>query len=389
MDWPKYTEEEIQIASEILASGKVNYWTGEHGKAFEKEFAAHCQTEFAVACMNGTAALEMALKALEVGPGDEVIVTPRSFIASVSCVPWAGATPVFADVSHDSGNLYAGTIEPCITSKTKAIIAVHINGWPCEMDPILDLARKHNLYVIEDCAQAHGATYKGKPVGSMGDIGVYSFCQDKIMSTAGEGGMLVTNHRHFWKRAWSWKDHGKDYDTIFNKTHPPGFRWVHESIGTNARMPEIQAAIGRIQLKNLQTIHDCRTDIARQWWETAQKTALFRTPWPPDDSEGAFYRYPVYIQPERLASGWTRNRIIEEANQAGVPCMQGICSEIYKETAFENIGWRPQSPLPIAKELGETSITFLTHPTQQQEKLEKAQADFLKIAEAATGKMGL
>lgn len=389
MDWPKYTEEEIAIAAEILASGRVNYWTGEHGKAFEKEFAEHCQTEYAVACMNGTAALEMALKALEIGPGDEVIVTPRSFIASVSCVPWAGATPVFADVCRESGNLTAETIQTAISSHTKAIIVVHINGWPTEMDAILALAQKHQLYVIEDCAQAHGAKYKGNPVGSMGDIGAYSFCQDKIMSTAGEGGMLVTNNRNLWKRAWAWKDHGKDYDTVFNKTHPQGFRWVHESIGTNARMPEIQAAIGRIQLKNLQAVQDRRTEIARQWRETIQKMDLFRSPWPPDYSEGAYYRYPVYIIPGKLAPGWTRDRIIEDANHAGIRCIQGICSEIYNEAAFDDTGWRPKSPLPIAKELGETSITFLAHHTQEQEKMEKAKAAFLKIAESATAKMGL
>lgn len=372
MDWPQFSQEEIDAAANVLRSGKINYWTGGECKTFEEEFAAHCQTKFAVSCMNGTAALEMALKALEVGPGDEVIVTPRSFMASVSCVALAGATPVFADVCNDSGNLTEESIAKCITPKTQAAIVVHIGGWPCEMDGIMGLAKANGFRVIEDCAQAHGGTYKGKPLGSMGDIGVYSFCQDKIMSTGGEGGMLVTNDRTFWKRAWAWKDHGKDFDTVFNHQHPPGFRWVHESMGTNARMTEIQAAIGRIQLCNLPQVRDQRTQIARRWHECTKESQLVRSPWPPDHSEGAFYRYVVYVVESRLNQGWTRDRILNEANQAGVMCMQGSCSEIYREKAFDHTGWRPSEPLPVAKRLGETSITFLTHPTQDLSTLGEA-----------------
>ena len=385
MSWPKFTEEEIEITAEILRSGKVNYWTGEHGKAFEQEFAKHCGVEHAVACMNGTVALEMALQALEIGAGDEVVVTPRSFMASVSCVPWAGAVPVFADVDRESGNLSAETIEAVITERTRAVILVHIGGWPCEMDEILELARRKNLFVIEDCAQAHGATYKGKPVGSMGDIGVYSFCQDKIISTGGEGGMLVTNNRDFWKRAWSWKDHGKDYDTVFHTQHPAGFRWLHESFGTNGRMPEVQSAIGRIQLRNLKSTQQGRRKIAEIWHGVTKQPSLLRSPWPASHLESAFYRYITYLNEDQLADGWSRLRIIEEANKRGVRCMEGSCGEIYREKAFDETGWRPASPLPTARELGITSITFLTHPTQELDEVQVSAKAFEELlGEAST-----
>ena len=367
MNWPHFSEEEIQAATEVLRSGKINYWTGGQCKAFEEEFAAHCHTRYAISCMNGTAALEMAVKALGIGPGDEVIVTPRTFMASVSCVPWVGAVPVFADVCPESGNITARTIEACITSKTKAVILVHLGGWPCEMDDILALAKKRGLFVIEDCAQAHGATYKGKPVGSMGDLGAYSFCQDKIISTAGEGGMLVTNDHGLWKRAWALKDHGKDFDMVFNTQHPPGFRWLHESFGTNARMTEFQAAIGRIQLRNIHTFHTKRVRIAEQWHEATRESHIVRSPWPPGHLQGAFYRYPIYVVPGKLGKGWSRDRILSEAHKAGIHCIQGSCSEVYLEKAFEGTGWRPVAPLPNARALGENSITFLTHHTQEIE----------------------
>lgn len=384
MNWPHHSEEEIQAAIEVLRSGKTNYWTGSQCKAFEKEFSQHCQTEYAISCMNGTVALEMALKALGVGEGDEVITTPRSFIASVSCAPCVGATPIFADVCPTSGNLTAETIRPAITDRSKAIILVHHAGWPCEMDGIMALAKEHGIRVVEDCAQAHGATYKGKPVGSIGDIGAYSFCQDKIISTGGEGGMLVTNNQTYWKAAWAWKDHGKDYDTVFNTQHPPGFRWLHGSIGTNARMPEIQAAIGRVQLSNLEDTHQKRKQIASLWKEAAETAPALTAPWPPSHCRGAFYRFHGFVRPEKLAKGWSRDRILDEANRAGIRCMQGSCSEIYLEKAISANGWQPEAPLENAKKLGETSITFFTHHTQSLEDVQKAAAHFADIAKAAS-----
>ncbi len=224
--WPSFTQQEADAVSQVLLSNKVNYWTGQECREFEKEFAQFAQTQYAVALANGTVALDVALKALNIGAGDDVIVTSRTFLASASSIVTAGANPIFADVELDSQNISARTIEAVLTPNTKAIICVHLAGWMCDMDPIMQLAKEKGLYVIEDCAQAHGAMYKGKAAGSIGHIGAWSFCQDKIMTTGGEGGMVTTNDENLWKKMWSYKDHGKNYDSIYHKQHPPGFPLV-------------------------------------------------------------------------------------------------------------------------------------------------------------------
>jgi dTDP-4-amino-4,6-dideoxygalactose transaminase len=363
--WPSFTPEEADAVHRVIMSNKVNYWTGAETCEFEKEFAAWCQTRYAVALSNGTLALDVALKALGIGPGDEVVVTPRTFIASISCVVNAGATPVFADVEADSGNISAKTISRVLTPSTKAVICVHLAGWPCDMDPIMQLAQAHGLKVLEDCAQAHGARYKGRPLGSIGHVGAWSFCQDKIMSTGGEGGMVTTNDESLWRAMWSFKDHGKSYEAVYERQHPPGFRWLHESFGTNWRMLEVQAVIGRIQLKRMADWTAKRTKNALAIWDACRVFTALRVPafGLDDGNVHAHYKCYVYVCPEILAVGWSRDRIIQEINALGVPCYQGSCSEVYLEKAFDGTGWRPEVRLPIAKELGETSLMFLVHPT--------------------------
>lgn len=371
--WPSFTQEEADAVSQVLLSNKVNYWTGTECREFEKEFAAWAGTDYAVALANGTLALDVALQAMGIGEGDEVIVTPRSFIASVSTVVNAGAMPVFADVEADTGNLSARTIAPHITDKTKAIICVHLAGWPCDMDEIMALAKQHNLWVIEDCAQAHGAKYKGKPVGSIGHVGAWSFCQDKIMTTGGEGGMVTTNDKALWQKMWEYKDHGKNYDSIYHKQHPPGFRWLHDSFGTNWRMMEMQAVIGRIQLKKMAEWTKIRTQNAKilrdALTQFAGERQFLRIP---DiefhqvmggDSVHAYYKYYVYVRPENLPENINRDSILNALNEKKIPCFSGSCSEIYLEKAFDNHPSRPNGRLTVAKELGETSLMFLIHPT--------------------------
>ena len=371
--WPSFTQEEADAVSQVLLSNKVNYWTGTECREFEKEFAAWAGTDYAVALANGTLALDVALQAMGIGEGDEVIVTPRSFIASVSTVVNAGAIPVFADVDNNTGNISATTIAPKITDKTKAIICVHLAGWPCDMDEIMALAKQHNLWVIEDCAQAHGAKYKGKPVGSIGHVGAWSFCQDKIMTTGGEGGMVTTNDKALWQKMWEYKDHGKNYDSIYHKQHPPGFRWLHDSFGTNWRMMEMQAVIGRIQLKKMAEWTNIRTQNAKILREALTQFAgeqqFLRIP---DiefhqvmggDSVHAYYKYYVYVRPENLPENINRDSILNALNEKKIPCFSGSCSEIYLEKAFDNHPSRPNARLTVAKELGETSLMFLIHPT--------------------------
>ena len=363
--WPFFDHDEISAVSAVLQSGNVNYWTGEEGRLFEKEFAASIGVNYAVAVMNGSVALEAALMALNIGDGDEVIVTPRSYIASASCAVMRGAKPVFADVDRDSQNITADTIKKVITSRTRAIIAVHLAGWPCAMDAIMTLAKKHGLAVIEDCAQASGAFYKGRPIGSFGDVAAFSFCQDKIMTTGGEGGMVVTNNRDIWSKVWSYKDHGKSYDAVYSNDLKPGpsFKWLHESFGTNWRMTEMQAAIGRIQLRKLSGWIEIRrrnTDILTK---SFLNIPALRVTMLPEDIKHAYYKYYVFVKPNMLKTGWDRERIIIAINAEGIPCFTGSCSEMYLEKAFDADGMRPEKPLPVAKELGETAMMFLVHPT--------------------------
>ena len=379
--WPSFTQQEADAVSRVLLSNKVNYWTGTETREFEKEYANWVGTDYAIALANGTLALDLALQAMGVGAGDEVIVTPRSFIASVSTVVNAGALPVFADVEEATGNISARTIAPHITDKTKAIIAVHLAGWPCDMDEIMALASQHNLWVIEDCAQAHGAKYKGKSVGSIGHVGAWSFCQDKIMTTGGEGGMVTTNDKTLWQKMWEYKDHGKNYDSVYNKQHPPGFRWLHDSFGTNWRMMEMQAVLGRIQLERMADWTAKRTKNAAVLREMclpyASSEGFLSVPDAQfhevlgQDSVHAYYKYYVYVRPENLPADWSRDKIIRAFNEQGIPCFSGSCSEIYLEHAFDNHPSKPQQSLPVAKQLGETSLMFLVHPTLTDAEMQK------------------
>ncbi|QNF18859.1 DegT/DnrJ/EryC1/StrS aminotransferase family protein [Aeromonas jandaei] len=361
--WPSFTQEEADAVSQVILSNKVNYWTGNECREFEKEFAAWVDSDYAIALANGTLALDVALKALGVGAGDDVIVTPRTFLASASAVVTAGANPVFADVDLNSQNITAESIGKVLTPNTKAVIVVHLAGMPADMDPIMELAAEHGFYVIEDCAQAHGAKYKGRSVGSIGHVGAWSFCQDKIMTTGGEGGMVTTSDKALWQAMWSYKDHGKSYDSVYHKQHAPGFRWVHDSFGTNWRMMEMQAVIGRIQLKRMEEWTAKRIANAAQLDAVATNYPLLRMVDVPADFIHAEYKHYFFVNEDYLAEGWSRDRIIDEVVARGVPCYQGSCSEVYLEKAFDNTPWRPQQRLPQAKLLGETSLMMLVHPT--------------------------
>ena len=406
--WPSFTTEEADAVANVILSNKVNYWTGSECREFEKEFAVWADSKHAIALANGTVALDLALQGLGIGPGDEVIVTPRTFIASISCVISAGATPIFADVDPESGNISPAGIAAVITPKTKAVICVHLAGWSCDMDPIMALSSQHGFKVVEDCAQAHGARYKGRSVGSIGHVGAWSFCQDKIMTTGGEGGMVTTNDESLWRSMWAYKDHGKSYEAVYERQHPPGYRWLHDSFGTNWRMLEVQAAIGRIQLRRMSSWTEKRLANASLLNEALSeftgKDGIVRLPQylcaGCDNSackEGngcngsiknacthARYKFYFYLQPQNLAASWDREKIIDAINLAGVPCYGGTCSEVYLEKAFDGSALRPAERLPIAKELGETSIMLLIHPTLTDSEIAKTQAvvkDVLRLAQ--------
>lgn len=368
--WPFYDDDEIAAGQRVLASGKVNYWTGEQGVQFEKEFADYVGCPHALTVTNGTVALELALRLLGVGPGDEVVTSSRTFIASASCAVAVGARPVCADVDPVSQNITAETIRSVLSPATRAVIAVHLAGWPCEMDPIMALAREHGLKVVEDCAQAHGARLDGRPVGSMGDIGAFSFCQDKILSTGGEGGILTLNSAEHFERARSYRDHGKDFPALAAHKGKPGFPSVYHSFGSNLRLTEFQSAIGRRQLTKLDRWVEIRRHHAAALNACFSQLPALRITLPTDRVRHSYYKHYVFLHPERLRTGWNRDRIISALQIAGVPCSIGSCSEIYLEQAFPP-EWRPTNRFPVARELGETSLMFPVHPTLSTEDIQR------------------
>lgn len=382
--WPCFDDEEKQAVMDVLSSNKVNYWTGQEGRQFEKEFAHYTDSQHAIAVANGTVALDLAFVAFDLPKGSEVIVTSRSFLASVSSIVLAGMVPVFADVDRDTQNVSLDTIKQKVTDKTRAIVCVHLAGWPCDMPEIMAFAKQNDLLVVEDCAQAHGAKINGQSAGSFGDISAWSFCQDKIMTTAGEGGMVTTNNQDYWNRMWSFKDHGKSWQAIYEKEHPPGFRWLHESFGTNWRMTEMQATVGRLQVKKMPDWTAKRTAYAEQIFDACRKFSGLRVPAIPENLTHAFYKCYVFVEPENLAPEWDRDRVMNEISALGVPCFSGSCSEIYNEKAFDNTGFRPETPLPVAHELADTSLMFLVHPTLTQPEVDKTCDAIKKVMELAS-----
>ena len=373
--WPQFEDDELAVVRDVLRSGHVNYWNGDVGRAFERDFAAFCGASFGVALANGTLALELALHALGVGEGDEVVVTPRTFLASASAIVMRGARPVFADVDRESGNITPETVRAVLTPLTRAVIAVHLAGWPCDMRGLRALADEHGLFLIEDCAQAHGAALDGQPVGSFGDAAAFSFCTDKIMSTGGEGGMLLLRDEAVWRRAWSYKDHGKDWDAVYHCEHAPGFRWLHESFGTNWRLTEMQSAIGRAQLCKLPDWLAQRRANAGVLLERLSGLPGLRVPAPADGVGHACYKFYAFVKPCHLGDGWDRDAVVAAIQASGVPCLQGGCSEVYLEKAFDGTDYRPPQRLPIARELGETSVMFLVDHTLSE-------ADMHTVADA-------
>ena len=380
--WPAFTTEESLAVSNVLLSNRVNYWTGQECRIFEKEFADWTGVDHAIALANGTVAIEIALEACEIGDGDEVIVTPRTFLASASAIVRCGATPVFADIDPDSGNISAATIQSALSPKTRAILCVHLGGWPCEMTDIMALANAHDIVVIEDCAQAHGARYQGKSVGSIGHIGTWSFCQDKIMSLGGEGGMVTTNNARLWKKMWSLKDHGKNWDKVNERHDGGGFRWLHDSFGSNHRMMEMQAVIGRIQLKRMPEWTRARRRNAEKLLETAEKysgsTGVVTIPnghaRRGNVSEPAWYKFYLLLNQQNLGTGWSRELVIAEFRKLGIPCYEGSCSEVYRERAFDTVKWLPGHSLPNAEDVGKRTLMFLVHPTLTEDDITSTQA---------------
>ena len=389
--YPYFDRYSIKQVKKVLESGRVNYWTGNECKDFEKEFSNYHKVKYSLSVSNGSVALEMALKALNLKKKDSVIVTPRSFVISASCVINLGLKPIFADVD-ENGNLSIEGIKKAYNKNVKAIIVVHLNGLSCDLDPIIKFVKKNKIFLIEDCSQAHGATYKGKKVGSFGNISTWSFCQDKIMSTGGEGGMISTNNRKLWLKLWSLKDHGKNFKSVFYKKHKTGFRWLHDDFGSNYRMTEMQAAIGRQQLKSLDEqikkrnlIADLyfkglkdyylkydilkKPDLKIQNYSSKQDTIYNR------QHIHAFYRLNLFINKNKIK----QNKLIQQLQKNKIDCGVGSCPEIYREKIFRKLKLYPKKRLLNAKLLGETSIMFPINPYKALTKIKSEINSIKKI----------
>ncbi len=380
--WPFYSEDEIEIVSTILREGKVNYWTGETTNLFEKEFSLFCGCKYSIALANGSLALSSAYLAIGIKKGDEIITTPRSFIATASSAMLLGAIPIFADVDINSGNITAESIEPLINEKTKAIVVVHIGGWPAEIIKISKLAKKYNLFLIEDCAQAHGAglNIKNKfySVGQFGDISTWSFCQDKIISTGGEGGMVSTNNENFYKKIWSFKDHGKSLSKISDKSQSLSYKFIHDNLGSNFRITNIQSGIGLFQLKKIEYWNKIRSKNAEILFNELNDIESLRIPKPSSDLRHAWYKFTCFVKVKKLKEGWSRDQLIQRIREKGFPAFQGSCSELYLEDCFKTTNYKYKR-LPVAKELGETSISLLIHPTIPEQIMYKYAKTIRKI----------
>jgi len=359
--WPVFDDADAAAAAAVLRSGRVNYWTGDHGRAFEREFAAWAGASHAVAVANGTVALEIAMRALGIGPGDEVVVPSATFIATASAVVACGARPVVVDVDADSQALTADSVAGALTARTAAVVVVHVGGYPADTAALVALTESHGLHLVEDCAQAHGAARDGRRVGTVGTVAAWSFCQDKIMTTAGEGGAITTGDQALARRCWELKDHGKSHDAVHATDHAPGFRWLHHGFGTNARMTEVQSAVGRLQLPKLSGWVERRRANAAVLTESLQHQPALRLPVVPAGIEHAYYRFYAQVRPERLRPGWDRDRVVEAITAEGIACATGGCTEIYRERAFDRVG-RPAAPLAVAQWLGRSSLVLPVHP---------------------------
>ena len=381
--WPAYAEDEIEAVVRVLRSGKVSQWTGPEVFAFQDACTERFGGGHGIALANGSLALELALRAWGIGPGDEVVVTPRSFVASAYCAMLVGATPVFADVDPDSGNINAETIARVLTERTRAIIPVHLAGWPADMPAIMALARSRGIRVLEDCAQAQGAAIGRKSVGSFGDAAAFSFCQDKIMSTGGEGGLLTFRDRSEWEWSWSFKDHGKSWDKVNTPpVHPGLFRWLHDGVGTNWRLTGPQAAIGLAQLAKLDEWTRLRTRNARIWIEALRDVPGLRVPLPGPEITHAFYKLYFYVDAPAGEAGRLRTEILLRAGEAGLRVFSGSCSEMYLEESFRDL---PKPDCPVARAMTGNSLMVEVHPTLRPELLERRAARLAQVCRQVLG----
>ncbi len=381
--WPIVSNQEIKLVNNVLKSNKLNYWTGENCKKFEEEFSKLIKTKYSISLANGSVGLDIAIKSLNLKKNSEVIVTPRSYISSVTSVINQGLTPVFADIDLNSQNIEYETIIKKITKNTKAILVVHLGGMPANMTKIISFAKKNKIKIIEDCSQAHGAKINNKYVGTFGDISIWSFCNDKILNTLGEGGIIATKSFMIYKKLWALKDCGKNFSKFKKFKKKNKFKWVHDFEGTNLRMTEVQAAIGRYQLKKLTTWVNMRNYISKKIISICKNFKSIRTQIVPSKFLNSYYRCYIFLDYKHIKKGWTREKILQYLNTNGIYCDVGSCPEIYKEKFLSKQKHINLKSLKNANLIGKSSIAFKVFPniykTTLNNKLSKLNKFFNEI----------
>ncbi len=397
--WPSLSEKGIKKVSEVLRSGQVNYWTGPLGQEFEKKFAEYMGAEYCITTTSGTSALHTAIASLDIGPGDEVICPSYSFIASSFAILQAGALPVFVDTGTDHV-IDPVEIEKAITERTKGIVVVHLYGIIADMDPIMDIADKYNLYVIEDCAQAHGGEYKGKKAGTIGHVGCFSFCQSKHFTTGGEGGAVITNDESLAWECRSFRDHGYDVEQRLNLLELESkLMYIHKRVGFNYRLTEMQSAIGLAELERFGTWNLPRRRATGKKLIAALKDHPLVMHSPPDTEErkNAFWWVPFVIDIDKLTV--SAKDFVAAIGAEGVPAYTVLWPEMYQEKAYvekigfgvanypfydpkaRNIDYRKFN-CKTAKWLTDRTISFFAHPVYEDEHVDYMIEAFRKVADA-------
>jgi len=333
--WPQFDEKAIQAVETVLRSGKVNYWTGPHGMEFERKFAEWQGSHYAISASNGTAALHIALSALGIGPGDEVIVPSYTFIASSFSIVQAGAIPRFADVNIDDHCISIESAEKLVNKRTKAIMPVHLYGNVCDMDPILDFAKEHNLFVIEDNAEAFGGMYKGKKTGTLGHMAACSFCQNKTFTTGGEGGMVTTDDEELAWLARSFRDHGYDVKQRLSLLElEQKLPYIHNTVGWNYRMTEMQSAIGLAELERMDTWNMPRRRRNAQIIIDSIKDlpAVLHTPIDTEQRRNGWYVMAFSLDIENMSCDIAK--FVAACGAEGAPCWKVFWPQCHTEKAF-------------------------------------------------------
>ena len=396
--WPQFNPKTADDVRQVIESGLVNYWTGKKGMQFEEMFRDWAGAKMAISCTNGTAALHIGLASLGIGPGDEVLVPSYSFIASSFAIVQAGAVPVFCDVTEDH-TIDPDDIERKITPTTKGIVCVHLYGVVCDMARIMSIAKKHNLYVIEDVAQCIGGKFNGQMTGTIGDVGCFSFCQSKHFTTGGEGGMVLTNNEDVGWEARSFRDHGYDVKKRMNMLAlEEKLPYIHNRVGFNYRMTEIQSQIGINEMERFDSWNLARRlEFAKMYDQAfAGLKGIARLPLNTEERVNSYWWYPITLDLDLLTID--APTFVKKLVEMKVPCYGIQWPEAYEEQAYKQLigfgtanfpfhskeytreGLTYENALcPVAKSLRARTVNLFLHPTWERAHIQRVIDAFKKI----------